>query len=557
MNWLILFDADNTLWDADSVYRQAQLQLITILSRAGLSLGVPMQSDSIHSRMLSRRPPTLITKVTVQTDAPPGSLRWFTEGEEPGTLASMALERAVVGALSHAELVELVVRQSDLIDQLQATIVQQQTVIAQLEARVRALETERDRNDPTKKMPGLKPAATPRRRKAGPRKSREQGVSRVRGAPTERVEHALETCPHCATSLSGGWVAWRKEVLEIPEAPVRVIEHVYLARRCPNEACRARVTPPVASAAELGVASERERLGVRLVSLIAALRTELRLPVNLIQWYLEAVHGVELSVGAIVGAFQRVAERGEAAVAAIQLAIRASPVVHADETGLREDGTNGYLWSFSTPTERYFVRAGRHKEVVDVVLGSTFTGVLVTDFYAAYDHYDGPHQRCWAHLLRDLHVLGERHPSDAGLRAWAKQVHAIYERARRVIGSDAVRRRARRQCEDDLLAVCQPFLEADATRVPQAVLCRRIAKYLSELFTFVSDPTVPTTNNAAERSVRPVVIQRKISGGTRSSAGSTTFTRLATLFGTWRARGLDPLAACRRLLLAQPQALPV
>jgi len=83
--------------------------------------------------------------------------------------------------LSHAELVDLVIRQSELIDQLQATVVQQQGLIGQLEARVRALETERDRNDPTKKMPGLKPAATPRRRKAGPRTSREHGFSRVRG----------------------------------------------------------------------------------------------------------------------------------------------------------------------------------------------------------------------------------------------------------------------------------------------------------------------------------------------------------------------------------------
>jgi hypothetical protein len=71
----------------------------------------------------------------------------------------------------------------------------------------------------------------------------------------------------------------------------------------------------------------------------------------------------------------------------------------------------------------------------------------------------------------------------------------------------------------------------------------------------VADPAVPSTNNAAERSVRPVVVQRKSSGGTRSAAGTTTFTTLATLFGTWRARGLDPLIACRQLLLGQAPAL--
>ena len=480
----------------------------------------------------------------------------YRRGARAGYTGGMALDRAVVGALSHAELVDLVVRQSVLIEQLQAMIAEQQALIARLEARIRALEAARDGDDPTKKMPGLKPAATPRRRKDGPRKRRAHGFSRARSVPTARVEHVVAACPHCATPLRGGWVAWRKEVLEIPPAPVQVIEHVYLARRCPNRACRARVAPPPVSAAELGVASGRRRLGVGLMSLIAALRAELRLPVGQIQWYLGAVHGLELSVGAIVGALHGVAAAGAASVDQIRAAIRASPVVCADETGLREDGTNGYLWSFSTPTARYFARGGRHKAVVDEVLGPAFAGVLVTDFYAAYDHYDGPHQRCWAHLLRDIHALVDQHPAEAALAAWATQVHGVYDRARRVASPDpAARVRAQRQCEADLLAICQPYLDGAAPTVPQAVLCRRIAKYLPELFSFVGDPAVPSTNNAAERSVRPVVIQRKISGGTRSPAGSTTFTRLATLFGTWRARGLDPLIACRRLLLEQAPAL--
>ena len=69
--------------------------------------------------------------------------------------------------------------------------------------------------------------------------------------------------------------------------------------------------------------------------------------------------------------------------------VRGSKVVHADETGWRQDGANGYVWTFSTPTERYFLRWGRHKEVLDEVLDDSFGGVLVSDFYAAYDHYPG------------------------------------------------------------------------------------------------------------------------------------------------------------------------
>ncbi len=85
---------------------------------------------------------------------------------------------------------------------------------------------------------------------------------------------------------------------------------------------------------------------------------------------------------------------------------------------------------------------------------------------------------------------------------------------------------------------------------PQAALCRRIERPLGELFVFVEDPAVPPTNNAAERSLRHLVTCRKISGGTRSEAGTDTKMTLASLFGTWRALGLNPLEQCRALLAA-------
>ncbi len=105
-----------------------------------------------------------------------------------------------------------------------------------------------------------------------------------------------------------------------------------------------------------------------------------------------------------------------------------------------------------------------------------------------------------------------------------------------------------------LLAVRQPFLDADMTTVPQAMLCRRVQNYLTESFTFVGDPDVDSTNSAAERSVRPVVVLRKIGGGTRSGRGTETFCTLATLLGTWRAQNHDPLVAWPHLLLAHASA---
>jgi transposase len=80
------------------------------------------------------------------------------------------------------------------------------------------------------------------------------------------------------------------------------------------------------------------------------------------------------------------------------------------------------------------------------------------------------------------------------------------------------------------------------------VLAERITKHLSALFLFVDDPAVPPTNNAAERSLRHLVTSRKISGGTRSPAGTATKMTLASLFGTWRLQGRNPLEQCHALL---------
>jgi transposase len=335
-------------------------------------------------------------------------------------------------------------------------------------------------------------------------------------------------------------------VLEVVPAPVVVTEHVYLERRCPR--CCGRWLPGPELA---GVVVGQGRLGVGLLALIAVLREELRLPIGAIQWYLAAVHGLRLSVGGIVGALHTVAQRAATVVASIRAAIRASPVLHVDETGWREAGHNGYVWTFSTETARAFVRGSRERAVLAREVGDAYPGVLVSDFYAAYTTYEGQHQYCWAHLLRDIADLVAQHRQEVSVIGWADAVHALYQRATAFHHPDpTIRRRQRRAYEAELAARCAPAV--GLTEVAQRVLCERITTHLRALFVFVEDPRVPPTNNAAERSLRHLVTSRKISGGTRSPSGSATKMTLATLFGTWRVQGRDPLTECRALL-AQSQ----
>ena len=434
----------------------------------------------------------------------------------------------------------------ELIRQQQKTIAQLEAVIAKLEARIAELEKQLGRSG-GKGMPGLKPKA----KEASPppkgaRKPREQGAGRERGTPTMMVEHAVDRCEQCDIALVGGSVKRTREVIELAPSPVQVIEHRYIERRCPL--CGKRWVPQAELEEQvLG----HQRFGIELLSLIATLREEGRLPVETIQWYLRTVHQLEISVGAIVAACQTVAQHGQAVLEEIRAKVRGSPVLNADETGWRENGHNGYVWTFSTPTERYFIRGSRRKEMIDEVLGEEFRGVLVSDFYAAYDHYDGFKQRCWAHLLMDIHDLVKASPGDASVEKWAEDLHALFLRARAFSHPDQEeRRRARWGFEREALAICAPYRNDPAA--PQRTLSARVYRYIKELFVFVSEPDVPADNNAAERSLRHLVTSRKISGGTRSPLGTATKMALSSLFGTWRARGIDPLVACR-LLLQSPQ----
>ena len=379
-----------------------------------------------------------------------------------------------------------------------------------------------------------------------PRKRRAPVPGRRREVPARRVVHAPDRCPRCTAPLRRGRVVGRRQVIEVPIAPVEVVEHVVLERRCPRCGDRCRGAMPDLSA-QVGAG---RRVSWRATALAAALRTKLRLPLAQLRWLLAQGWGLRLSVGEVSALCAEAARAARPAYEALLAEARASPAAHLDETSWREDGRNGWVWTVTTPTVRLFrFSASRAGAVARSLLGADYEGVVVSDFYAAYDQLDGPHQRCWAHFLRDIHELKDQHPADAGLHAWATAVHDLYEEAvawaaTAGTGLPAERDRARCRFEERLLALGR----AVPARAPHAALCKRVARYHPELFTFVADPAVPPTNNAAERALRPLVIARKVSGGTRSKQGSRTRMILQSLVATWEIRGLDPVAEFLTLL---------
>jgi hypothetical protein len=350
-------------------------------------------------------------------------------------------------------------------------------------------------------------------------------------------------------------------VIDLPVMRYVVRDHVVLRRHC--GVCHKDFVP------ELDVSAEvlgQHRMSLRVMAVVAYLRTACRMPLAGVQDLLEGLYGLRISVGEIVRLSHEVAQLGRAEYEGLRSEIRSSAVVHADETGWREDGVNGYVWVFATPTAQLFVRdQSRASRVAQEALGDEFDGILVSDFYAGYSPLMCEKQRCWVHLLRDLEALAESHPASRKVASFVKWARALYDQAKayreeqlgqapsestNVVNplSHAAggRARMRERFERLLTRLAQPHLKQ--TGDPCRVLAERMVKFASELFVFVEHPEVPPDNNLAERTLRPVVVARKVSGGTRSPRGSATMSILRSLFGSWNLRGSDPLEACQRLV---------
>lgn len=158
-------------------------------------------------------------------------------------------------------------------------------------------------------------------------------------------------------------------------------------------------------------------------------------------------------------------------------------------------------------------------------------------------------------FFSDARIAGEDLPDVA---VWVGAVMEVYRRAKGSVlekHTELERSRLKEDFERELIAPAKPYLNDKAA--PQGVLAEWIAGFISELFAFVGNPEVPSENNAAERAIRPAVVARKISGGSRSARGSKTCSIPRTLFENWNLQGRNAIDACREMIICSADAQTV
>jgi transposase len=355
---------------------------------------------------------------------------------------------------------------------------------------------------------------------------------------THHEEHPpLTHCPDCGSPLLPPSERRFRLIEDIPETQPEVTEHSIPRHWCPR--CRKLVEPPVPDALPGAT------FGHRLVALTAWLHYGLGTTLSQILAVLQHHLHFRLSEGGLVDAWQRVAHLLRPWYEEIADEVKQSGTLHADETGWRVAGRTVWLWCFTTTRATYYmIDRCRGAPALLKFFTEEFAGVLVTDFWAAYNIVAAAaRQACLVHLFREL----EKVDALDGSEAWA----AFRKKLKRLLG-DAIRLGAQRETlsqatfasrralldtrRDELLAT--PWPNAHAKR-----LLKRLRRYRNALFTFLDHPGVPSDNNHAEREIRPAVIIRKNSLCNRSDNGATVQAILMSAYRTLKLRGLDPLGA--------------
>jgi transposase len=348
--------------------------------------------------------------------------------------------------------------------------------------------------------------------------------------------HVAEICPQCGQGLQAAATPPRVvQQIDIETVPIRIEEHRALAGWCPH--CQKVHYAALPSGIDKG-----GLVGPRLTTLIAYLKGVCHASYSTVRRFLRDVVQVTISRGQLAKVIGKVSRALDGPYEALLENLAAQPRLNVDETGHREHGEQWWTWCFRASLYTVFkIDPTRSGDVLLEVLGEEFNGVLGCDYFSAYRRYmrecNVTVQFCLAHLIRDVKYLTTL--PDARDRAYGERLR---EALRQLFG--IIHRRATlpdwafdvRLGEARREVLRQAVEEVPATRASQNI-AERFRKHGRAYFQFVTTPGVEPTNNLAEQAIRFVVIDRRITQGTRGEKGRRWCERIWTVIATCSQQG--------------------
>ena len=478
----------------------------------------------------------------------------------PELIAAISPEEWAQVPLSVLRLIEELVRRMDKVEQEMAALRTENELLKEQLARTSANSSQ----PPSKNPQGFKPN---RKEPTGKKRGGQIGhIGHERKLyPLEMcqevIDHYPQQCGKCGASVnqeSSSSQVHRHQIIEVrwagnpPSTPVEpiVIEHRFHQMTC--TCCGAENQSP-----EMAQIIGKGGYGARVAAYVGLFSSQYRQSYRQIQKIMQAMFGIEMSLGTINNLRTEVSESVSAAVTEAQEYIQEQPTVGVDETGFKQRNgdvwsghppscqnaakTSGWLWVTVTPLIICFqVILSRASTAAQTVLGAAFTGFITSDRGPAYNWVDvANRQLCWAHLKRDFIQISERVGASAeigeSLLGQEKLLFNLWDQFR----NEKLTRSELVQAVEPIQAKFSSILsdaaalqigEHEKTPLAKTVrTCRNLLKLEVALWLFVREEGVEPTNNAAERAIRPAVIWRRTSFGSDSLAGSEFVSRLLTV----------------------------
>jgi hypothetical protein len=385
--------------------------------------------------------------------------------------------------------------------------------------------------------PYLKEPAKDKRKRRPGRKKGHEGSSRIGPEHLDHFkEHTLERCPDCQTPVKEPVKEYKRYTEDIPpiERP-QVTEHTVHGYWCPQ--CKKVVFAPVADALPNAM------IGLRLVVFTAWLHYLVGVSVNNIVRILSVLCRFKISAGGLTQAWKNLSLVLEPVYDDIAQRISTSAVLNADETGWRLNGITHWLWCFTSKKLCYYlITKSRGSPVLKEILGTLFRGILICDFWGAYNKISAlAKQRCFYHLFTELDKVDKSNRSHEWKDFRKKLLRLLKDAVRLSERKDPDeleifgRRKAR------LYHRLEQFLEENRNDSDAKRLAKRLKRHKNELFTFLEYENVSPYNNHAEQQMRKPVLTRKVSQQNRSARGAKTQAVLMSLFRSAELQRKNPV----------------
>jgi len=352
--------------------------------------------------------------------------------------------------------------------------------------------------------------------------------------PTETIEHSQTHCPNCEHELGEPFKIDRKIVEEIPEpTPVIITEHLISHYKCKH--CGKIIIPKTKL--------PRGSFGYNLQTEIALLNVDSRLPLRKIKSILQRKHQINISDAHIYKMLKNTANKLSCEYKKDIQLLRASPFVHADETGMRVNGQNYWLWVFTNnKTTIFTITKTRSKKTINKILGEKYSGIIVCDGWTAYPNYTLNIQRCWAHILREAKYLAKDFPL---FKTFYERLCNMFFKTKKLLEQPIEKRKPE---YENLFNELTKMLDCMESHSDYKKLATKIKNGGKNWFTCLLYPNIEPTNNLAEQTIREPIIRRKIFGCLRNQKGAQTFSILTSLITTWKQQELNPFTQIKQNL---------